>query len=105
MLKQPPLDPARTVIEICGGIAATAKLAGRDKIRVRRWTYSKERGGTGGLIPSDMQVVLMRSASEEGIDLKPEHFFENNSSNDNNIGTVAKIASTGKENPTSGDAV
>lgn len=69
------LEPARTVIEICGGFAATARLADRDTTRVHRWTYPKERGGTGGLIPADCQVALLKAAKDAGIDLRPEHFF------------------------------
>lgn len=47
----------------------------RSAIRVRRWTYAKERGGTGGLIPSDAAMTLMGEARRRGIALTPEHFF------------------------------
>lgn len=52
-----------------------AEMTGRCETRVRRWTYPREKGGTGGLIPSDAQVVLLRGARARGIDLRPEHFF------------------------------
>lgn len=67
--------PAENVIKICGGFAAVAELTGRDETRVRRWTYPKERGGTGGLIPTDVQIPLLHGARARGIDLRPEHFF------------------------------
>lgn len=67
------LEPAKTVIEICGGAKAVAEMVGRSENRVRRWTYPKERGGTGGLIPSDMQPVLLMAARDRG--LRPDHFF------------------------------
>lgn len=69
------LTPAHKVIEICGGYHAVAEMTGRHETRVRRWTYAKDKGGTGGLIPSDMQQVLLDGARERGIDLRPEHFF------------------------------
>ena len=69
------MEPANTIIELCGGFKAVSAITGRDETRVRRWTYSKERGGSGGLIPSDMQQVLMRAARAKGLPLAPEHFF------------------------------
>jgi hypothetical protein len=69
------LEPAKTVIDICGGLKATAKLARRDLSRVVRWTYPKDRGGTDGRIPSEAQPTLLVAARAEGIDLRPEHFF------------------------------
>lgn len=69
------MEPANTIITICGGFSAVAEMTGRSEIRVRRWTYPKLRGGTDGLIPSDCQQRLMVKATERGIDLRPEHFF------------------------------
>ncbi len=69
------MNPAERVIEICGGVTAVAHMVGRSEMPVRRWTYPKERGGTGGLIPSAMQTVLLERARAQGIDLRPEHFF------------------------------
>ena len=68
-------EPAKTIIEICGGYAATAGLVGRSEARVRRWEYPRERGGTGGLIPSDAAMTLMGAARRHGIPLTPDHFF------------------------------
>ena len=69
------LEPAYTVITICGGFAATAAMAGRSEVRVRRWTYPKAKGGTGGLIPAESQHQLLDEARRQGKDLRPEHFF------------------------------
>lgn len=69
------LEPAHTVITICGGYAETARMSKRSEVRVRRWEYPKEKGGTGGLIPSDCQQVLLDAAIAEGKPLRPEHFF------------------------------
>jgi hypothetical protein len=69
------MEPAYTIITICGGFRAVAEMIGRDETRVRRWTYPKERGGTDGLIPTDAGQALMAEARLRGIPLKPEHFF------------------------------
>jgi hypothetical protein len=69
------LEPARTVIEICGGARRVSDLCGRELSRVYRWTYAREKGGTGGLIPSEVQPLLLEQARAAGIDLRPEHFF------------------------------
>lgn len=69
------MEPARTVIQICGGYAETARLAGRSEVRIRRWEYPKEKGGTGGLIPAECQQKLLDAARAEGKDLRPAHFF------------------------------
>ena len=69
------MEPASTIIEICGGFRAVAEMTGRDVTRVHRWTYPKERGGTGGRIPSDMQDRLLAEANRRGLPLGPQHFF------------------------------
>lgn len=70
------MEPASTIITLCGGFAPVAAITGRSEIRVRRWTYSRERGGTDGLIPTDCQQLLLDGARARGIDLRPEHFFQ-----------------------------
>lgn len=69
------LDPAHSVITKCGGFAAVAEMTGRSAIRVRRWAYPREKGGTGGLIPAECQVLLLHAAPARGVDLRPEDFF------------------------------
>jgi len=71
----PMLEPAQTIITLCGGFAAVAEVTGRSEGRVRRWTYTVERGGTGGLIPAEIQQILMRESPARGWGLRPEHFF------------------------------
>lgn len=68
-------NPATKVIEICGGVDAVVRATGRHRSNVLRWRYGRDKGGTGGLVPSEMQIVLLRFAKSEGIDLRPEHFF------------------------------
>ncbi|WP_375263218.1 hypothetical protein [Palleronia sp.] len=73
------MEPAISIIKICGGFAAVAEMTGRDETRVRRWTYPKERGGTGGLIPAEQQQVIMAEARARGLPLSPENFFVDDS--------------------------
>lgn len=69
------LKPAQTVIELCGGDSAVAKLADRDVSRVRRWSWPREKGGTDGIIPMDVMLHLLSVAPENGIrGLTADHF-------------------------------
>lgn len=69
------LDPAHSVIAKCGGFDAVAEMTGRSAVRIRRWAYPRARGGTGGLIPAECQILLLQAAPARGIDLRPEDFF------------------------------
>ena len=66
---------AEQVIEKCGGHQTVAEMAGVHVSRVHRWTYPKNRGGTGGLIPTQHQQTLLNEARKRGIDLGPPDFF------------------------------
>lgn len=70
------LKPAANVIEKCGGHRAVAEMAGVDLSRVHRWTYPRERGGTGGIIPSRHQAVILAKAQERGLPLQAGDFFD-----------------------------
>lgn len=57
-----------------------AKIGGnpnryRSPAVVYRWTYPKERGGTGGKIPSSAMDDVMAAARLEGIILTAEDWF------------------------------
>lgn len=69
------MEPAKSVIEICGGVKAVAEIVGRSETRVRRWGYPKDRGGTEGLVPAECQVALIEHARKTGLPLRPDHFF------------------------------
>lgn len=64
-----------SVLEICGGPKAVAAMLGVDLSWVYRWTYPKESGGTGGLIPAKYQSRLLEEARKRDLPLRPEHFF------------------------------
>lgn len=69
------MEPAQTIINLCGGVSAVAEMTGRDASSVHRWTYPRSKGGAGGVIPSDAASKLMAKARERGLPLTPEHFF------------------------------
>lgn len=69
------LEPAKTVIDICGGFEAVAEMINVHRTNVYRWGYPTDRGGSNGLIPTRQQAKLLAAARERGIDLRPEHFF------------------------------
>lgn len=94
------LEPAATVISICGGVDATAALVERDPSRVRRWGYPTERGGTGGFIPSQLQQRLLDAAGKKGLPLEPKHFFKDQP----NCSDPNDPVSDGEENKITNDA-
>jgi hypothetical protein len=66
--------PAKRVIDAFEGAGNLANAIGRDVSRVHRWTYPKERGGTGGAIPggTGMLRAILAAAKERGITLSLE---------------------------------
>lgn len=69
------MNPASDIIARCGGVAVVADWLSVDRSWVLRWTYEKDRGGTGGLVPARHQRALLSRALAEGKDLSAELFF------------------------------
>lgn len=75
------MGPAETIIRKCGGgnfargVNRVSTWAGVDKSRIYRWSWSKLRGGTGGVIPAQHHQTILNGARNEGIDLAPDDFF------------------------------
>lgn len=63
------MSQAQRVIAKFGGVPALAKAAGLSLNSVYKWTYPKERGGTGGLIPADKLPVVLDAAAAAGIEI------------------------------------
>jgi hypothetical protein len=61
------------VIEKLGGAKAVSELLKCDVSRVHRWTYPKEKGGTGGHIPQKRQRQLLEKAPDK---VSPADFFD-----------------------------
>jgi hypothetical protein len=70
------MNAAERIIELCGGPVVVAEICGTDISTVYRWTYPLERGGTGGTVPAGRHQRLLSGARLRGIDLRPEHFFD-----------------------------
>lgn len=66
---------ATHVIAKCGGHKVVSEWLGISLISVYRWTYPKDRGGTGGVVPQDRQEPLILAARSQGINLGPADFF------------------------------
>jgi len=67
---------AQHVIAKLGGFYRTASLAGVGYIQVVKWTYPRERGGTGGFIPAWHHKRLLEVASRERLGLTAADFQE-----------------------------
>lgn len=71
------VDPAHTIIRFLGGANRIAAVLGCDATRVYRWEYPAGRNeGKDGMIPPKDARKLLEYAEAEGIDLKPEDFFD-----------------------------
>lgn len=70
---------ALRVIRKLGGPARVADLLGMTREAVYKWTYPRERGGTGGYIPARRQLELMVVAKMNGIVLTKDDFFPQDS--------------------------
>lgn len=58
-----------------GGFRRLANAIRKTPATVYRWGYSKERGGTGGLVPSSAVPDVLSAADLLGIDLTKEDWL------------------------------
>lgn len=70
------LDPARSIIAHMGGIAKVCEITGRHISNVYRWMAPREKRGTGGKVPYEEADKLLAWASENGVDLRGDDFFD-----------------------------
>lgn len=70
------MQPARNVIEKCGGAKQVAFLAGCTTNWVYRWLLSREAGGTGGVVPQSARKKLLKAAKAGIVPLTPADFEE-----------------------------
>lgn len=76
MAKAQKNSPAARVIAKCGGYRTVSDWLGLSVAQVYKFTYAREKGGTGGLIPADHQPTLLKIARENDIALTPDDFFD-----------------------------
>lgn len=69
------MEPATSIIEKLGGEAAIAKAIGRHASTPYRWRYSKDKKGTGGLIPQKYIPKLLELARSQNKELSLADFF------------------------------
>jgi hypothetical protein len=61
--------------QLCKALAAVGADAARNVSAVYRWNLPKERGGSGGLIPTSAIGDVMRAARLEGIVITPDDLY------------------------------
>lgn len=76
------VSQAERIIDKFGGVPALLQVLNEadpsitwNKSSIYRWLYPKEKGGTGGVIPTRAMVPLFRAARLAGIILTPEDFY------------------------------
>jgi hypothetical protein len=74
-MSEKQLEPARTVLSKIGGVEVASKVTGKHVSRIYRWTYPRDKGGTGGVVPHDDATKLLEHAKANQIDLTAEDFF------------------------------
>lgn len=74
-MRDEKLDPALSVIKSLGGFEKVAEITKKHISRVYRWTYPKDRGGTGGFIPQADAEILLAHAKAHDLPVTAESFF------------------------------
>ncbi|HEV7344176.1 MAG TPA: hypothetical protein VGN60_00895 [Devosia sp.] len=74
-MTEPALEPANSIIERFGGNMVVRSITGVSRTRVYRWTRPKSEGGTGGLIPTDHAITLLRYAKKHGVEVSAADFL------------------------------
>lgn len=67
-------NPAAAIIERLGGFDAVAGELKVSTVTVRRWTYAKAKGGTGGFIPHWYHQALLAFAKSSSVPLSHADF-------------------------------
>jgi hypothetical protein len=60
------------IIQKFGGARRLAALTDMDPSRIYKWTYPKDKGGTGGVIPSSCVEKVQHAAVVAGVSLSAE---------------------------------
>lgn len=67
------MTPQQCVIDIFGGIRATARIVNTAPSTVLRWGHPRKRDGMGGMVPAVYFEILLTAAQERGKFLTLEH--------------------------------
>jgi len=67
---QPKLiRPADYVIQVFGGLRATARALGRSHASVNKWRHSKKNKGCDGFVPREAMHIILDIAEKRGLDI------------------------------------
>ena len=66
------LTPSQCVIQVFGGVRATARAIGRNPGAISRWNKPKSKGGTGGMVPSAAQRIILKIAKRKRLEITIE---------------------------------
>lgn len=66
---------ASNIISKFGGAYKLSEVIGIDVSQIYRWTYPKEKGGTGGSIPARHFSTILNDAEKMGIKLSLEELI------------------------------
>lgn len=76
------LEPAHTLIlkfapngKLSAGIDLVSAVTGTDRTSVYRWMKPKDKGGTGGIVPTKKQQQLFEYAQKNRIPIQTSDFF------------------------------
>jgi len=73
--EKPRLTQAERVIAKFGGARKLAKALALDPSTVYKWTYPREKQGTGGVVPNNKIPALLAAARAEGILFTPAELW------------------------------
>jgi hypothetical protein len=68
-------DPAFSIVRKLGGNSEVARITGRDRSAVWRWTVGPDSNGLSGVIPMIEAKKILRHARAVGIDIDAADFF------------------------------
>ena len=69
------INDAALIIKLFGGVKSLANAINKDPATIYRWTYPKNKGGTGGLIPSAALRKITEAAQHLNISLYEHEFI------------------------------
>jgi len=70
------MEPARTIIEKLGGPTKISHKINVSRTHIYKWTYPRDKGGTGGTIPYWQIPKLLEMANSEGVTLSEYDFVK-----------------------------
>jgi hypothetical protein len=74
------MEPAASIIKTLGGPSRVAEIVGVHRTRVSNWMRAKAVGGTGGRIPQNHHIAILRAAREQGKDITAESLLQQDDS-------------------------